>query len=533
MGRLAVQAVLEDVAYAVVGGCADRQGPGAGVFQPLGRVLARQSHQPQAGAVALFGVRPVCHLPGHHGGGAYADALRPGDELGGRPLQVCTVRGGHVLAQGGVGPAPLAQGVTGHALVGGKALHQGVGGAHIQAGADQPVRHAVVVAFEFDVVVDVDLDALPAADDVPGGGQGLQGRGVQLVKGTAPAAWQLLEWTMVEVDQQSGNGVIEFAQAEELAVAQARQDPAFDQEHGTFDLGLVPGVRRTGGQQRAAVVLGKLLVAAVGLGVVSVGVLDQGASLVGHDQTRHTAQELKGADLGANPVGGGLARRGTGKGVVRRPQRGHEDLRRTDLARGRIDDGHGLTGVVHKQLLTGHMALAHRALEALREQAVFDAKAGVLVGLLIATGVLLPQQHQGDAGTLELLVNVREVGRQLVAGARQGWSVQPGLKFLVAERLGYRPVDAGHAGQRHVLADNALGQFERAGNLVVAEVGLQVQAQCLSDLAHRDSDCWHRLGPHKAASMRPGQRSLARTRIVHDGAETPSTINLKCRPPSD
>jgi H-NS histone family len=37
----------------------------------------------------------------------------------------------------------------------------------------------------------------------------------------------------------------------------------------------------------------------------------------------------------------------------------------------------------------------------------------------------------------------------------------------------------------------------RAADLVVAQPGLQVQAQCLSDSSHRDSVRWHQLGPEK------------------------------------
>ena len=152
---------------------------------------------------------------------------------------------------------------------------------------------------------------------------------------------------------------------------------------------------RARGQQCAPVVLGEFLVGSVGLGVVGVGVLDQRAGLIRHDQARHAADELERADLGADPVGGGLAQRGARVGVVRRPERGHEDLRRGDLAGARVDEGYAVAGVVHEQLLAGDMDLAHRALQALRERAVLDAKACVLVGqrALVAeiAGVLFPQ----------------------------------------------------------------------------------------------------------------------------------------------
>ena len=222
------------------------------------------------------------------------------------------------------------------------------------------------------------------------------------------------------------------------------------------------------------------------------------------------ADELQRLHLRADPVGGGLARRGAGERVVRRTQRGHEDLRLGDLTGAGVNDRYGGAGVVDEQLLAGDVDLAHRALLALRELAVLDAEAGVLVGLGVGRGVLLPQQHQSDAGALEFLVHQSEVGRQLVAGSGHRRAVQAGLQVFVAEALGKGPVHAGHPGQQDVLAHHALGGLERAADLVVAQPGLQVQAQCLSDLSHRDSVRWHQVGPQNAVSLRPVRKSLAR-----------------------
>ena len=222
------------------------------------------------------------------------------------------------------------------------------------------------------------------------------------------------------------------------------------------------------------------------------------------------ADELQRLHLRADPVGGGLARRGASVGVVRCAERGYEDLGLGDLASGGVDDGHGGAGVVDEQLLAGDVDLAHRALLALGELGVLDTKARVLVGQRVARGVLLPQQHQGDTGTLEFLMHEPEVGGTLVAGSRQRRAVQPGLQVFVAEGLGDLPVHASHSGQRDVLAHRTLGDLERAADLVVAQPSLQVQAQCLSDLSHRDSVGWHQFGPQKAVSLRPVRNSLAR-----------------------
>ena len=246
------------------------------------------------------------------------------------------------------------------------------------------------------------------------------------------------------------------------AVAQARQYPSLDQEHRGLDLGLVARMPRACGEQRAAVVLGKFLVGSIGFGVVAVWILDQRAGLVGHNQARRATEEFERAHLGADPVSRGLARSGAGVGVVRCAERGHEDLGRGDRAGGRVNQRHGVAAVVHEELLAGDVDLAHRALQALRERAVLDAKARVLVRQRVVAGVLLPQQLQRDAGALELLVNEREVGDELVARSRHRRAEQPGLEFVVVECLGHAPVDAGRAGQRHVLARRALGDLQRA-----------------------------------------------------------------------
>ena len=148
----------------------------------------------------------------------------------------------------------------------------------------------------------------------------------------------------------------------------------------------------------------------------------------------------------------------------------------------------------------------------------------------VAPRVFLPQRHQRHAGTLELLVDGGEIGGLLVAIARHRRAVQPRLQFDFAQRLGHRPVHPAHAGQRHVLAHHALGHLEHAGHLALGQLGLQMQAQCLSDLAHRDSCCGHRRRSKNATSLGPFRESLVASPIVHDNAEIPSTITLNCRP---
>jgi hypothetical protein len=199
---------------------------------------------------------------------------------------------------------------------GGEAFHQRGRDPQFHRGAHQGVGHAVIVALELDVVVNVDPGRLPAKDLKPLGGQYSQGRTVQLLKGAAPIARQLLEGTLVQIDQQQGNRPVELDQAEELAVAQPGQNPALDDQYGVLYLGLVPGVSRTCCQEGATVVGGKFVIQTVGLRVIGVRVLDQCTGLVRHDQAWHPAEEFQCLNLRANPVGRRLPGSRTGVGVV-------------------------------------------------------------------------------------------------------------------------------------------------------------------------------------------------------------------------
>jgi hypothetical protein len=144
--------------------------------------------------------------------------------------------------------------------------------------------------------------------------------------------------------------------------------------------------------------------------------------------------------------------------------------------------------------------------------------------------VFLPQQLQGHARSLEFLVDPGVVGFELSARARHGRWVKASLQFFVGERLGDLPVHAGRTRQQHELAHGSFADADGAGDLGVAQVGFKVQAKGLSNLAHRDPGSGHGGPKNRPACQR--SRSPARSAIVHDHAETLSTISLKQRPRS-
>jgi hypothetical protein len=230
---------------------------------------------------------------------------------------------------------------------------------------------------------------------------------------------------------------------------------------------------RARGQHGQAVVLTELLHQPRGGGLVRVGVGDQRAGLVGHQQPGHPTDERQRRDDGTHPVGGRLLPGGAGVGVVRRAQHGHEHLGAPDLARGGVHHRHRLAGVVHEQALAARVDLAHRALQPLGPGAVLLAVRAVAVSLLPHLGaVLLPQQLQGEAGALEPLVQRGVVGLRPGGAARSRRRVQPGLQFVVAQRAGQRPVDASVARVHRDLADGGLADTQRGRDLPHAQTGV-------------------------------------------------------------
>jgi len=74
---------------------------------------------------------------------------------------------------------------------------------------------------------------------------------------------------LIETIQQHADLRIKFAQGEKLAVAQHREDPAFDHLHADFDLGFISGLTRASRQHGDSVMLGQIAVAGVNVRLVA------------------------------------------------------------------------------------------------------------------------------------------------------------------------------------------------------------------------------------------------------------------------
>ena len=86
---------------------------------------------------------------------AGAGLLGPGDDPRRRPLQVLLVRLGPVARLGGEAALPVGSRVGRNPAPGVKDLDRAGGEAHVHLLTDQPVRNAIAVVFDGDVIVDV------------------------------------------------------------------------------------------------------------------------------------------------------------------------------------------------------------------------------------------------------------------------------------------------------------------------------------------------------------------------------------------
>ena len=166
------------------------------------------------------------------------------------------------------------------------------------------------------------------------------------------------------------------------------------------------------------------------------------------------------------PVGHGLARRGTGEGVARCTQRCHEDV-----GTAAIGELHGGAGEVDEELLAGAVDLAHRALQAQRIAPVVLAELAVAPGALLRVlgHVLFPQQHERHAFAAQFLVNAAEVRLGVVAGAVGSAPDQAAFECGLAQAFNRWPVQPGCCGQAGVLGHHALGDVQGSGNAFVRQ----------------------------------------------------------------
>jgi hypothetical protein len=115
--------------------------------------------------------------------------------------------GRHVFFESCVVSALIASQVAGHAGIFVKAFYRALGVAHIELFTDQPKGHAVVMALDFHMVVDVDGGLFPFSELVGLIRQRFEGRLVDFVEGRVPAAGQLLKGISANLREWVGGGI--------------------------------------------------------------------------------------------------------------------------------------------------------------------------------------------------------------------------------------------------------------------------------------------------------------------------------------
>ena len=299
--------------------------------------------------------------------------------------------------------------VTGDALPAVEELDGALGVSGVELVPDEGVGDGVVVALEFDVIVDVHADLFPLGEDVGLGAQRPQRRAVDGLEGAASRAGEFSERTRIEPFEPFGDGAVEFAEGEECAVSQRGEDPSLDHLHADFSLGLVAGTAHPSGEDGEAVVLGEVGVGGVGVGLVAMRASDGRLEIVGHDDLGDTVEEAQRTHVRGAPVGQGLGPGRLGEGVVRRPEHGDEDLRVAQLPGDGVHDRYALASVVDEQLLAGAVGLAHHHVDAPAPHTVALAELAVLQSLGMLGFVLLPQQRQGDPWTAAFGVDLSPI----------------------------------------------------------------------------------------------------------------------------
>jgi hypothetical protein len=319
---------------------------------------------------------------------------------------------------------------------------------------------------------------------VAGRGQRAQGGPLQRLEEEAAAPGQLLKRARVEQLALRREGVIQLGEADEDLVAQRGEHPALDELHPGFGLGLIAGRGGARGQDGRHIVRGQVLVRGIEHGLVETGVLDAALEVVGDRQGRHAPEVVVHPDVRRDPVGQALGPGGLDVEVVARAPRAHENLGLAHLARGGIDDGHRLAGVVDKDPLARPVLLAQDGIERGQPARVVGAELGVLVAGRVGGLVLQPPELAGDARALVFRVHRGPVGQRARRRGLAPRAEEPGLQRRLVHLGRQRPRKPGAAEASEVIGHGAARQAEARGDLPHAEVLFGVEPQQFEDRSH-------------------------------------------------
>jgi len=107
---------------------------------------------------------------------------------------------------------------------------------------------------------------------------------------------------LVDPAAQFSDSLVQLLNREELPIPQRCDDPAFNQKHSEFNLGLVPGLVGPRRNHTHAIVHGHLLIGGIQIGIVAARFGHAGLGVVGHYELRDTLIELEGAHVSFGPL---------------------------------------------------------------------------------------------------------------------------------------------------------------------------------------------------------------------------------------
>ena len=229
---------------------AEGQGPCAGGLEASVAVAPAQAHELARAGGSI----------GHQPPGGRAGLFSPADEPRRRPLGM---RGGPGACAPAWSTAVVVSAVRGDAAALVVELDGRRGVSRLDQFVNELVGHAVEVAFDLDMVINVDATGRPMRQDVAGGGQGLQCRAVEPRIARASADPELLHRTVVELVEQRPDRAIQGVETEEGLMAQPGENPPLGEEDAVFDRGLVAGLPRAGRDHHGPVVRRQLLIRSI------------------------------------------------------------------------------------------------------------------------------------------------------------------------------------------------------------------------------------------------------------------------------
>ncbi|MGY3695420.1 hypothetical protein ACVIGA_005500 [Bradyrhizobium sp. USDA 3240] len=310
-------------------------------------------------------------------------------------------------------------------------------------------------------------------------------------------------------------------------MAQPSEQPALDHEDRLLDLGLVPWPSWPGRQNGGAVMRRHIGVAAVDLRIVEAGLDHRDLGVVRHQQCRHAADRLEGADVPADPVGEALRPGRLRVGDARCAEHRDENLRGAPLAGEPVDHHrHAVARIVDEQLLAGRVRLAHRHRQPAFPGPVELAEPRIAIPAGFARDVLLPHNRQRHVLALELAMHRRPVRLGLPPmappGARtsSGAGEQPGLQHRVGDVAWQRPGQPRRLEPADRQPHRRRGRADPPRNLAGRHPG-RLQSDHIAHTAHRKPLRRHPGPPSQSRKAGP-YRSQKRPR--HPGRHHPGMV---------